>query len=346
MSVTITDWGRTLDGTPIQQAILDNGILKVYVITYAAAIRSVFVPDKNGNPVDIAIGYDCPTDYQLNGGCVGATVGRYANRIRGAQFVLNGETIHITPNEYPNSLHGGTDGFQYHVFSILSHDENGVTMTCRSKDGSDGFKGNVDLTVTYRLDGRRLVMEYSAVTDYPTVCNVTNHSYFNLNGFDSGTIEDHLLTLDSSRYLETDNQRVPNGTLAAVVRSPMDFRNEKPIGQDINADFLPLKIAGGYDHCFAVDGVGLRRAARLIGTKTGIAMDVLFTAPGLQFYTANNLRPKTPGKNGYRYPVRSAVCLEPQFYPNSPNQPSFPDTTLLPGQQWHATTIYEFDTVK
>lgn len=218
-----------------------------------------------------------------------------------------------------------------------------LCLTASSPDGTDGFPGKVDLEVQYSLAGSGLVIQYYANTDAPTVINLTNHSYFNLNGHDSGTVLGHRLCLDSNAYLETDAQQIPTGRKIPVAGTPMDFNEEKTLGRDIAADYGALKIGNGYDHCYIIPEAGLRHAAWLTGPETGIRMETLQTQPGLQLYTANSLIPHTPCKDGAKYAPRDAVCLETQELPDAPNHPDFPDVTLLPKDTYSATTVYRFD---
>lgn len=344
MSITIKDFGNTSNGIPVQCGILKNDQIEVHIISYAAAIHKLLVPDRKGNRVDVALGYPSVRDYELNGDGMGAVIGRYANRIGGARFMLYEEEYNVTPNENGNCLHSGLHGFGHTVFAMHADEDAGMLcLSATSPDGTDGFPGKVDLEVQYSLAGSGLVIQYYANTDAPTVINLTNHSYFNLNGHDSGTVLGHRLCLDSNAYLETDAQQIPTGRKIPVAGTPMDFNEEKTLGRDIAADYAALKIGGGYDHCYLIPEAGLRHAAWLTGPETGIRMETLQTQPGLQLYTANNLTPHTPCKGGAKYAPRDAVCLETQELPDAPNHPDFPDVTLLPKDTYSATTVYRFD---
>lgn len=344
MSVSIKAAGKTTDGLPVQEAVLKNEKIEVHILSYAAVIQQLLVPDRHGKLVDVALGYDKVQDYELNGGCMGAVVGRFANRIGGAKFLLYENEYHVTPNQNGNCLHSGLHGFGHSVFQMEPGDEDdSVVLSAVSPDGTDGFPGKVELEIRYSLAGCGLVIQYSATTDAPTVINITNHSYFNLNGHAAGTVLGHRLCLDAPAYLETDDASVPTGRRIPVADTPMDFTEEKTIGRDISADYPALLQGHGYDHCYLIPDTGLRHIAWLTGPETGIRMETLSTLPGVQLYTANNLLPQTDGKGGAHYAPRDAVCLETQDLPDSPNHPDFPDTTLLPGDTYAATTVYRFD---
>ena len=342
MSVQIVDFGKTTDNTPVKLGILKNDQIEVHILSYGATIQKLLVKDRKGEMVDVVLGYDTVRDYEINGGYLGAVVGRFANRIGGAKMVLYEETYHLTPNEKGNCLHSGLHGFNSSVFRMeLAPNGDGLLLTSVSPDGTDGFPGTVELEVLYSLAGSGLVIQYSATTDAPTVINITNHSYFNLNGH--GTVLGHRLSLDAEAYLETDDDSIPTGRRIPVAGTPMDFNEEKAIGRDIAAGYPAWHPAGGYDHCYIVPDTGLRHVAWLTGPETGIRMETLSTLPGVQLYTANGLSVQSPGKGGASYGVRDAVCLETQDFPDSPNHPDFPDTTLLPKDTYSATTVYRFD---
>lgn len=347
MSVSITEFGRSSDGTVIHRATLKNEQITAEILSYAGVVHRLVVPDRKGRLVDVALGYPTVPDYEVNSGdAMGAIVGRYANRIGGAQFPLYEDIVHVTANQSGNCLHSGLHGLHHTVFAmeVTPGTDDSVTLTARSPDGMDGFPGNVDFEIQYRLAGCGLVIQYSASTDAPTVCNLTNHSYFNLNGHASGTALGHRLSVNAKSFLETDAASVPTGKLLPVEGTPMDFNEEKTLGRDIGADYVPLKIGNGYDHCYVIRDSGLRHAAWAVGPETGIRMEVLTTLPGMHLYTANFLKPVTAGKDGAQYAVRDAVCFETEDFPDAPNHPNFPDTTLLPDKPYSSTTIYRFDT--
>ena len=251
----------------------------------------------------------------------------------------------MTPNQNGNCLHSGLHGFNHTLFDVAltPGETDSVTMTAFSPAGTDGFPGNLELKIRYSLAKSGLVIRYTATTDAPTVCNMTNHSYFNLNGHTSGSALGHRVTVDADAYLEADAQSIPTGRKLPVKGTPMDFTEEKTLGLDIGADFKPLTDCSGYDQCYVIRDSGLRHAAWAVGPETGIRMEVLTTLPGMHLYTANFLKPVTEGKDGAHYAARDAVCFETEDFPDAPNHPNFPDTTLLPDQPYSSTTIYRFD---
>lgn len=301
------------------------------------------MPDRKGNKVDVVLGYPTVQDYELNTCFLGAVVGRYANRIGGSKFTLYEEEYHVTPNEGKNCLHSGLHGFDKTVFDMGFEGDDTLVLTAASPDGTDGFPGNAELEVRYSLAGTGLMIQYTLTTDAPTVANITNHSYFNLNGHASGSVLGHRLSLAAPAYLETDAGSIPTGRKIAVAGTPMDFTEEKTIGRDINADYPALKQCSGYDHCYVIADSGLRHTAWLTGPETGIRMETLTTQPGVQLYTSNFLKSATACKDGASYGQYSAVCLETQDFPDAPNHPDFPDTTVLPDRPYSATTLYRFD---
>lgn len=345
MSVLIREFGKTTDGTPVQVAILNNGQIEAHILSYAALIHKLIVPDRKGNPVDVVLGYDDVPTYEKEGGFIGAVVGRYANRIAGGKFFLNAEEYHLTVNDHGNCLHSGENGFHSKVFEmeLSTSGDDGVILRAVSPDGEDGFPGTVTLEVEYTLVGSGLMIQYTASTDAPTVMNITNHSYFNLNGHASGTVLGHRLQMPATAYLETDENLIPTGKKIPVAGTPMDFSEEKTIGRDFEADYPALKVGNGYDHCFILPDTGLRHVAWLTGPQTGIRMETLTTLPAMQVYSSNSLTPESAGKDGAQYGKQTAVCLETQDYPDAPNHMEFPDTTVTPKAAYSATTLYRFD---
>ena len=345
MSVSIRDFGKSTTGQTVKLAVLKNEFIEVQLLSYAAVIHRILVPDRKGNPVDVVLGYPTAADYELNTDSMGAAVGRFANRIAGAQFPLYEEIVHVTPNENGNCLHSGLHGFNHTLFDVAltPGETDSVTMTAFSPAGTDGFPGNLELKIRDSRAKSGLVIRYTATTDAPTVCNMTNHSYFNLNGHTSGSALGHRVTVDADTYLEADAQSIPTGRKLPVKGTPMDFTEEKTLGLDIGADFKPLTDCSGYDQCYVIRDSGLRHAVWAVGPETGIRMEVLTTLPGMHLYTANFLKPVTEGKDGAHYTVRDAVCFETEDFPDAPNHPNFPDTTLLPDQPYSSTTIYRFD---
>jgi aldose 1-epimerase len=318
----------------------------VAITNYGGRLVSIIVPDKNGRPTDVALGHDSIQAYQHpNDNCFGALIGRYGNRIAKGKFTLNGIVYNLDINDGANTLHSGFTGFQTRVFTAKQISGQQLQLQYTAKDGEGGFPGNLAVTVVYTLtDDNAIKIDYTATTDKATVVNLTNHSYFNLNGAGNKTTMDHLLKIDADSVLLLNNKRIPTGESEAVKGTPFDFTSFKTVGADIDKNDIQLTAAHGYDQNFILNRHGLKKpVATLKSTLTGITMDVYTTEPGLQLYTGNFLNPKLhDGKEGNVYGPRSGLCLETQHYPDSPNEPSFPSTVLNPGQVYHTITIYKF----
>jgi len=337
----------TLRGSPVSLYILKNKNNMTLAITnYGGRLVSIIVPDKNGKPTDVALGHDSIQAYQKpNDNCFGALIGRFGNRIAKGEFTLGSITYHLDHNNGVNTLHSGFTGFQTRVFTAKQLSARQLQLHYLAKDGEGGFPGNLSVTVVYTLtDDNAIKIEYTAITDKPTVVNLTNHTYFNLNGAGNKTITDNLLKIDADSSLPVDSTGIPTGQLEPVKGTPFDFTSFKLVGADINKDDIQLKRGHGYDKNFVLDKHDLSQpVATVKSTITGITMDVYTTEPGLQLYTGNFLNPKLhDGKEGDVYGPRSALCLETQHFPDSPNEPSFPSTVLRPGQSYHTITIYKF----
>ena len=309
-----------------------NGI-EVSVIPFGGAITSLKTPDRQGNLVDIVLGYDTVDDYIRNPRYVGALIGRHANRIADGRFSLNGVEYQLPQNNGPNHLHGGFNGFDKRVWKVR---ENGNTLHLSyfSKDGEENYPGNLEAFVDFTLRDNELRLDYRATTDRDTIVNLTNHSYFNLRG--EGTILDHELTLNAGSFTPVDEELIPTGEIKSVAGTHMDFRKAKAIGAEIHL--------GGYDHNFVLnnwDG-SLKLAARLCEPVTGRVLEILTTAPGMQFYSGNFLDGSLIGRNGVAYEKYTGLCLEPQHFPDAPNHPNFPSTVLRPGEEYNQTTVYRF----
>ena len=343
MPVTRAPFGVTGDGQAVEVWTLTRGALEAEILTFGAAVRALRVPDRDGKALDVVLGYDTLAEYEHNGGYLGALVGRYANRIAKARCLIDGAVVPLEASEGENQLHGGVRGFSYRVFQAEAAGDSALRLTYTAADGEGGFPGALTLTATYTLTDRGLRLRYEAVSDKATYCNITNHSYFNLNGHASGTVLGHRLSMDAPEFLETDADLIPTGRILPVAGTALDFTEEKTLGRDIGADETPLKYGGGYDHCLVVPDSGLRHIAWLTGPQTGIRMETLSTLPGVQLYTSNMLEVTTPCKDGAQYEKRCAVCLETQDYPDAPNHMEFPDTTVTPKAAYSATTIYRFD---
>ena len=322
--------------------------LRATITNFGGRVVSLLVPDKDGQLRDVVLGFENVEDYlpENHRSDFGAAIGRYANRLNNGQITIDGKTYQLPQNDGKNCLHGGPDGWQYRIFNVEEVGDNRLVLSLVSEDGDSGFPGNVCARVTYKLtDDNALDIQYEAVTDEPTVINMTNHSYFNLNGDASTDILNHQLTIDADRYTPIGETFIPTGELASVEGTPMDFRQPKPIGRDIAADFEQLRIGRGYDHNWVLNTKGddSRPCARLESPVTGIALEVYTTEPGMQVYTGNFLDGTVTGKYGNVYQQRAAVCLETQKFPDSPNQ-KWPesDAFLRPGEVYRSRTKFHF----
>ncbi|MDR1630353.1 MAG: galactose mutarotase [Oscillospiraceae bacterium] len=337
--VTVLRDGRTVD----QYIIENKNHARVELLTLGATIRSLFIPGKNGDLLDVALGFDNIEDY-LTSDYQGATVGPYANRICKGEFTVSGKHYAITKNEDGiNSLHSAR-AFTNAVWSAEILLENAVKFNCLTKKGTEGFPGDIRSSVTYTLsDINELHMEFAGTTDEAVPFNPTNHNYFNLSGYDAGSILDTVLTIYASHYTPVDAQKIPTGEIADVKDTPFTFLRPAAIGERINFDCEQLKNTGGYDHNFCIDGADgtLHTAAVACDPKSGITLTVKTTLPGIQFYTGNFLNGQI-GKNRRPMELRTGFCLETQFYPDTPNHPNFPQCTLLPGKEYCSTTVYAF----
>jgi aldose 1-epimerase len=341
--VTKKPFGKTAQGMAVDIYTLKSDKLEATITTYGGRVVTLKVPDRTTKPGDIVLGFDTLADYEKTNPYFGALIGRYGNRIGHAQFALDGHTFKLPNNDNGNTLHGGKQGFDRKVWGAKVDGET-LVLTYVSKDGEEGFPGNLSATVKYSLSDTELKIEYSATTDKNTVVNLTNHSYFNLSGQGEGDILRHDLSLFGDRYTPVDKTLIPTGELRSVAGTPFDFRTPHAIGERINADDEQIKFGKGYDHNWALPtgGGSLVLAARVHDRSTGRIMDVLTTEPGLQFYTGNFLDGTLTGKGGKVYKQRYAFCMETQHFPDSPNKPKFPSTELKPGQQYHTTTVYRF----
>jgi len=338
-------FGVTPDGAAVELHTLRAGALSCNVLTYGGTLQSLRVPDRDGKPVDVLLGFDSLEPYLTHDKFLGALVGRYANRIGAARFTLNGKAYPLAANDNGvNHLHGGLDGFNRRVWTVESASENRLLLSLFSPDGDQGYPGNLTVQVTYTLTAEGLTIDYRAESGRDTVCNLTNHAYFNLSGHDSGPVLDQTIQIPADRYTPTDPLSIPTGEIAPVEGTPMDLRTTAPIGARIGEDFPQLLQAGGYDHNWIPNGQpgALRTAARAASAVTGVSMEVLSTLPGIQFYTGNYLDGCPAGKGGAPYARRWGFCLETQFYPDSPNQPGFPSCVLRPGETYAHTTVFRF----
>jgi aldose 1-epimerase len=327
-------------------SLTNNNGLKATITAYGARLVSLNVPDKQDKMTSVVLGFDSVDQYKKSTNYYGAIIGRYGNRIANGKFSLNGKEYHLFLNNGPNSLHGGLHGFDSKEWTASQLNDQKIELTYLSKNGEEGYPGNLHITVTYELtDSNELKISYEAITDSATVINLTNHAFFNLNGEGSGSILNHSLQINADEYTPVDSTLIPTGKLESVKTTPFDFSSAKTIGQNINDSSLQLKNGHGYDHNFILKGEGLKLGATATGDQSGITMEVWTDQPGLQFYSGNFM----DGKNQLRKgpdDFRTAFCLETQHYPNSPNEPDFPTTVLRPGQTFRSVSIYKFRVLK
>ncbi len=336
-----------IDGKRTELFILKNKKgMEAAITNYGGRLVSLIVPDKNGKPTDVVIGFDSVRDYtKSTEPYFGATIGRYGNRIAKGTFSLDGKKYSLFANNGPNTLHGGKKGFQSVVWDARQLGDSSLVLSYLSKDMEEGYPGNLQVTVTYTVtDNNSLKINYEAKTDKKTVINLTNHAFFNLNGQGSGSINDHLLMINADKYTPVDSTLIPTGKLAPVENTPFDFRKPATIGSRIEMQNEQLKNGKGYDHNFVLENgqKKLHLAAVVEGDQSGIKMKILTDEPGLQFYSGNFMESKNTMKGGKKDDFRTAFALETQHYPDSPNQPSFPSTILKPGEVYKTTSIYEF----
>jgi aldose 1-epimerase len=337
-------WGKTSDGKPVEIFTIGDQDLTVRITTFGARVVSIEAPDRNGKKADVVLGYDQVAGYETDAKTYfGAIVGRYGNRIAKGTFSIDGKTYHVPLNNHGNALHGGPGGYSTKVWTGTEI-PNGVEMSLVSADGDMGFPGTLSVHVRYTVEGKSLHVNFSATTTKPTVVNLTNHSYFNLAGDGRGTILNEVLTIDADRYTPVDAIQIPTGELAPVAGTPFDFRKPTAIGARIHDANEQLKIGGGYDHNFVLNGMGsgLYLAAKVFDPSSGRTLTVTTTEPGVQFYSGNFLDGTNLGKYGVAYRQYAGFALETQHFPDSPNQPKFPSTLLKPGQTLHSETVFTF----
>ena len=326
--------------------LLENENLKVFVTNYGARIVSLFVPDRFGNPLDVVLGFKSIDDYlNANEPYHGATIGRYANRISKGVFSLGNKKYNLPVNNGVNHLHGGPNGFHNQIWNLVSIAKDKIVMSLNSEDGEMGYPGNLNVELTYQLLDSQLEIYYKATSDKKTPINLTNHSFFNLAGEGSGTINNHILKLNSDFYIPVDSTLIPLGERQAVDDSPFDFREPKAIGTDINSSDDQIVYGGGYDHNFILNKMvkdSLSRAATVFEPNRGVKMEIFTTEPGIQFYSGNFMDGSDIGKYGKKFLYRESFALETQHYPDSPNNKSFPNVYLLPLETFSSQSIYKF----
>jgi aldose 1-epimerase len=343
-------FGALSDGTKVEAVTLTNGAgMSAKIMTLGATLQSLIVPDKAGRKDDVVLGYDTAQEYLTRPNFFGASVGRYANRIAKGKFALDGKTYSLATNDGPNSLHGGTKGFDkrmWKIDSVSNGPEAKVVLSYVSADGEEGFPGEMKVTATYSLNEQNeLKLEYRATTSKPTVLNLTNHSYFNLSGNDTRDVMGNMVTLHAERFTPVDATLIPTGERKPVTGSPFDFRSPHRVGDRIrDAKDQQIRFGRGYDHNFIVDGAAgtLRPAAVVQDPVSGRTMEMSVTAPGIQFYTGNFMDGTFFGKSSRAYRQGDAICLEPGVFPDSPNHADFPTSRLNPGQSYVNTIVYKF----
>lgn len=338
-----------VDGKKTDLYVLRNkNNMEVCVTNFGGRIVSVMVPDKDGQMRDVVLGFDSIQDYISKPSDFGATIGRYANRINQGKFTLDGTEYQLPKNNYGHCLHGGPKGFQYRVFDANLVSPQKLELSYLSADGEEGFPGNFKCKVTMELtDDNAIDLKYEAETDKPTVVNMTNHSYFNLDG-DAASNAEHILMVDADNYTPVDSTFMTTGEIASVEGTPMDFRTPTAVGARIDDDFEQLKNGKGYDHNWVLNTKGdiTRKAASLQSPKTGIVMDLYTSEPGVQVYAGNFLDGTMSGKKGIVYNRRASVCLETQKYPDTPNKPEWPTAVLRPGEKYTSECIFKFSVAK
>lgn len=344
----MAQYANLSDGRQVDQYTLSNAAgMAVKLITYGGILTEIRAPDRQGRFANVALGFDNLANYEAGHPYFGAITGRYANRIAGGRFTLDGAEYSLPMNDGECSLHGGEVGFDKRVWEAQEIDS-GVQLSYISADGEEGYPGTIDVTVRYSLsDSNELRIDYAAVTDAPTVLNLTNHSYFNLMGEGEGAIYDHILSLNADQFTPTDARQIPTGEIAPVDGTPFDFRLPKAIGPGQRSSDPQILMALGYDHNFVLNRAGLSHgelgfAARVYEPRSGRVMEVWTTEPGIQFYAGNVLDTTLVGTSGRLYRQSDGLALETQHFPDSPNQPHFPSTVLRPGARFESSTVYRF----
>ncbi len=343
-------FGTTPEGLDASLYTISKGNLTVQILDFGAAIYSIKTPDKNGKAVDVILAPATLEQFVDGGRYFDVLCGRYANRISGARFTLNGKEYEVAQNDGKNHLHGGLKGFSRRLWQVAEHREDSITLTHFSPDGEDGFPGDLHVSITYTVTREGgLELYYEAKAEDDTVINLTNHAFFNVAGHDCGSISDLLLRIDARQFIPTDDGGIPKEAFAPVAGTPYDFRKPKKVGLEIEADCEQLRFGGGYDQCFVVEGtpagtmrgLPVKECAELYSEKTGIVMTVLTSEPGLQLYTANGIGGDA-GKDGAVYARRGGLCLEAAGFPNAVNRPDYPSPILRKGETYRQATCYRF----
>jgi aldose 1-epimerase len=346
------DFTKVINGDSTGLYVLKNKAgMEVCITNFGGRIVSIIVPDKAGKMQDVVLGFESVADYVNIPSDFGASIGRYANRINKARFVLDGDTIHLIPNNFGHCLHGGPKGWQYQVYQKVNQlNDTTIELTRLSPDGDQNFPGNVTAKVTFVLTADNAIkINFEATTDKKTVINMCNHSYFNLSGNPVNPITDNTVYINADGYTPVDSKVMTTGAIDSAKGTPMDFRTPKVIGTDINKyDFIQLKNGNGYDHNWVLNTAGdiTKLAAKVTSPISGISLEVFTNEPGIQVYTGNFLDGSVKGKKGIVYKQRTGICLETQHYPDSPNKPQWPSTILEPGKVYKSTCIYKFGVEK
>ena len=343
-------FGTLSDGREVNAFVLKNARgMSVQILDLGGVIASIKVPDSSGNFADVTTGFDYPQPYLDGAGYMGAIVGRYANRISGGKFSIDGIDYSLAKNNGDNAIHGGLVGFDKKIWDVeflVSLHDSKLKLSTFSPDGEEGYPGRVEVSVTYTLnDQNQLTIDYSATSDKATIINLTNHAYFNLDGHQAGSILEHEVMLNANHFTPIDESSIPTGVILDVAGTPLDFRQRKAIGLEIESEDQQMNFGSGYDHNFVInhsESGSVSLAAEVYSPNSGRVMKVYTDQPGIQFYTGNFLNGKLVGKEGAVYGRRSAFCLETQHFPDSPNKPMFPSTILQPGDQFASRTIFEF----
>lgn len=342
--IKIDTFGAVKDGRKAKAYTLTNNAgMSAQFSDYGATLVRLLVPDKEGGLRDVVLGYSDAAGYEAGTESIGATVGRNANRIAGASFELNGVTYKLTANQFGNNLHSGNDFYNKRFWKVEEAADDHITFLLHSPDGDQGYPGTLDMKLTCALTEENEVrFTYDAVPDQDTIINMTNHSYFNLNGHDSGDILSHRVTVDADAFTMADEQSIPTGEIVDVTDTPMDFRKGRVISEDIDAPYEALRLGKGYDHNWVLKNKGkFAKVAEAAGDASGIVMEVYTDLPGLQIYTGNFLN-QEPGKDGAVYPHRAAVCFETQYFPDAIHHDNFPGPVCKAGQACHTMTAYRF----
>jgi aldose 1-epimerase len=348
--VSVSPFGKMADGTPVSLYTLSNGNgMVMKAMNYGGIVVSLVAPDRDGKPVDVILGFNSLNDYQQHNPFFGALVGRYGNRIAKGKFSLDGKEYDLVKNNNGNHLHGGTRGFDkvfWKIEEVPASDGVAIRLSYLSKDMEEGYPGNLQAEVTYTLTTDNTVkFDYKATSDKKTIVNLTQHTYFNFNG-GKGDILSHEVSLNADHFLPVDQTLIPTGELRPVENTPFDFRTPFAIGERIGATNQQLEYAGGYDHCWVLNGEGMKPAAVVYDSVSGIEMTVETTEPGIQFYTGNFLDGSLKGKNDVIYGKRTGFCLETEHFPDSPNHNQFPSVVLNPGDTYDTHTSYHFEVRK